>query len=299
MYILVPELRERIWGTPRLKHYISSASAKVGSIYSLSGIPEIDCKVRDQEVTLNQLIQENPSKFGLPLGAVYPLIISFTACDEDLSIQVHPTDQVAREKEGMPYGKSEAWYFLEAPEKKWIYAEQRIADKKSLVQAIAQGSYSRLLKEYPVSREDLIYIPSGTIHALTKGALVYEIQQATDITYRFYDYDRTDEFGKKRQLHVKRVVETLQPMQKVTKTTFKLGEEVQLREFTIKHLVVEQTLKNSADVASVVTIVNGELKIAGSVCQSGQSILLLPHECISIIGKAEAIIATPHIYWSS
>ena len=88
-------------------------------------------------------------------------------------------------------------------------------------------------------------------------------------------------------------------MQKVTKTTFKLGEEVRLREFTIKHIVVEQTLKNSADVASVVTIVNGELKLAGTVCQSGQSILLLPNECISIIGKAEAIIATPHIYWSS
>ena len=71
MYILVPELRERIWGTPSFEAlYFQRKCQSWISIYSLSGIPEIDCKVRDQEVTLNQLIQENPSKFGLPLGAV-------------------------------------------------------------------------------------------------------------------------------------------------------------------------------------------------------------------------------------
>lgn len=101
-----------------------------------------------------------------------------------MSIQVHPTDDYARIHESMPYGKSEAWYFITPPEEGWIYAEQTSKEKESILTAVDDKRVSDVLQEYPIQQHNLVYIPSGTIHALTKGALVYEIQQATDITYR-------------------------------------------------------------------------------------------------------------------
>lgn len=218
MYILKPESRERIWGTPRLHTYHGTPQIeKIGSVYSASGVNEIDCQVVGETKTFGMLVEEEPEVFGLEEGEVYPLIISFTACDENLSIQVHPTDDYAQRVEKMPYGKSEAWYFITSPEKGWIYAEQQTPEKTALLEAAKGNQYAKILKEYPVAQNDLIYIPSGTIHALTKGSLVYEIQQATDITYRFYDYDRKDKNGEKRELHVEKAIETLHPEQQVEK----------------------------------------------------------------------------------
>lgn len=298
MYILEPISKERIWGTPRLHQYRGDEEIEtIGSVYSASGIPEIDCCVRNTDCTLNALIQQDPQKFGLEPGDVYPLIISFTACDENLSIQVHPTDEYARSHENMPYGKSEAWYFLTPPTAGWIYAEQLTQDKQAINEAAKQNQYEKVLKKYPVADKDLIYIPSGTIHALTKGSLVYEIQQATDITYRFYDYDRVDKNGKKRGLHVDAALETLVSQQQVEKKTFELGETVSQREFTIEHLEVAGEINNPAPVASVLTILAGELILAENVCQAGQSLLLLPGEEAILPGKAECVLATPTSYW--
>lgn len=298
MYILEPISKERIWGTPRLHQYQGDKEIEaIGSIYSASGISAIDCSVRNTDCTLNTLIQQDPQKFGLQPGEVYPLIISFTACDENLSIQVHPTDDYAQAHENMPYGKSEAWYFIEPPEAGWIYAEQLTQDKQTITEAVKQEQYEKVLKEYPVADKELIYIPSGTIHALTKGSLVYEIQQATDITYRFYDYDRVDKNGEKRDLHVEAALETLISHQQVEKKTFELGETVCQREFTIEHLEVAGEIKNPAEIASVLTILSGELILAENVCKAGQSLLLLPGEEAILPGKAECVLATPIPYW--
>ena len=117
MYILEPTSRERIWGTARLHEYHGDHKIeKIGSVYSASGIADIDCNVVNEEKTFGEMVAENPQKFGLEAGEVYPLIISFTACDENLSIQVHPTDEYAQSVENLPYGKSEAWYFIDPPE---------------------------------------------------------------------------------------------------------------------------------------------------------------------------------------
>ena len=298
MYILEPESRERIWGTPRLHDYSGDQQiGKIGSVYSASGVSEIDCGIVNEEKSFSEMIAENPGKFGLEAGEVYPLIISFTACDENLSIQVHPTDEYAQKVEQMPYGKSEAWYFINPPEKGWIYAEQQIPEKSIILEAAKENEYPKILKEYPVAQHDLIYIPSGTIHALTKGSLVYEIQQATDITYRFYDYDRIDKNGKKRDLHVEKAIETLQPDKQVEKRTFESGETVNQREFTIQHLKGKQIVENNSDVASILTIIAGTLVIAGTTCQAGQSIVLLKDEMFELPDTVEAVLATPTKYW--
>lgn len=298
MFILIPESRERVWGTPRLHAYSGDQNInQIGSVYSASGIEGIDCKIVGSYQSLNEIIQIDPERFGLREGDVYPLIISFTACDKNLSIQVHPTDEYARIHESMPYGKSEAWYFITPPEEGWIYAEQTSKEKESILTAVDDKRVSDVLQEYPIQQYDLVYIPSGTIHALTEGSLVYEIQQATDITYRFYDYDRLDKDGKKRELHVEKAIETLQLEQKVEKDSFHIGQTVEKREFTIQHFSATDFLSNPAKIASVATILSGELYIGDQPCAMGQSIVLLPEESIEITGCAEVVLATPHIYW--
>ncbi|MBM7711184.1 class I mannose-6-phosphate isomerase [Enterococcus xiangfangensis] len=298
MYILEPESRERIWGTPRLHDYSGNHQIeKIGSVYSASGVSEIDCKIVNEEQTFSQMITDDPKKFGLEAGEVYPLIISFTACDENLSIQVHPTDDYARRIEHMPYGKSEAWYFITPPKDGWIYAEQEIPEKSAISEAAKKNEYTKILREYSVNRNDLIYIPSGTIHALTKGSLVYEIQQATDITYRFYDYDRKDKSGQKRELHVDKAIETLHPEQHVEKNSFVFGETVAQREFTIRHLKGEQIVVNESEIASILTILTGEIIINEISCKTGQSIVLLKDERLEIPETAEVVLATPKRYW--
>lgn len=298
MYILVPESRERIWGTPRLHAYSGDPQIeKIGSVYSASAIAGIDCKVVGQDASFSELVKEKYPLFGLEKGMVYPLIISFTACDEHLSIQVHPTDSYAQKNEQMPYGKSEAWYFLTPPDSNWIYAEQQVPEKQAILHAVQENKYDEVLREYPVSAEDLIYIPSGTIHALTKGAFVYEIQQATDITYRFYDYDRTDKDGEKRTLHVEKAVDTLIPEQHVEKSSFAVGETVAKREFSISHLKGNQTWVNDTSIAVIGTVVSGELVVEEAVCQVGQSVVLLPGERLVLTDEVEVIVAIPNIYW--
>lgn len=298
MYILEPTSRERIWGTARLHEYHGDHKIeKIGSVYSASGIDDIDCNVVNEEKTFGEMVAENPQKFGLEAGEVYPLIISFTACDENLSIQVHPTDEYAQSVENLPYGKSEAWYFIDPPETGWIYAEQQDPRKSAVLAAAKENEYTKILKKYPVAEHDVIYIPSGTIHALTKGSLVYEIQQATDITYRFYDYDRTDMRGQKRELHVEKAIETLQPENQVERCSFALGDSICQREFTIQHLKGKQIVENNSSIASILTIIAGTIVIAGSTCNVGQSIVLLKDEMFELPETVEAVLATPIKYW--
>lgn len=300
MYILQPISKERIWGTPRL-HAFSGAPEieKIGSVYSASGVEDLSCEVLNSEASLDIrcLIAADPAKFGLLPGEEYPLIISMTAADEHLSIQVHPTDDYAKAHEAQPYGKSEAWFFLSPPESGWIYAEQKLQNKEAIAKKIQQNQYDEVLKEYPVAQHDLIYIPSGTIHALTKGSLVYEIQQSADITYRFYDYDRTDSTGQKRPLHINAALETLMPEQTVDKDSFAIGETVTKREFAIEHKLVTGELTNPAEIAAVLTILAGSLNVSGTAVEPGQSILLLPQETIQVEGEAECVLAIPIPYW--
>ena len=308
MYHLQPIAKERIWGTPRLHSYGGDPTIeRIGSVYSASATPDIDCPVQQSERseasdpqqgttrTLGELIASNPTAFGLRPGERYPLMVSFTACDQHLSIQVHPSDAYARKKEGVAYGKSEAWYFITPPEDGWIFAEQRLADKKAITQA-EHRDFEQLLRKAPVSKGELVYIPSGTIHALTKGALVYEVQQATDITYRFYDYDRKDHNGQQRALHLADALATLNPNGKIDTAPFPTGDKVTFQPFTLHHFTVGTYLENPGDIAAVVTLLSGEITLSDRLVAPGHSVLLLPGECVAVQGQGTCIMAIPHRY---
>ena len=151
----------------------------------------------------------------------------------------------------------------------------------------------------PVKNEDLVYIRCGTMHALTKGSLIYEIQQSTNITYRLYDYERKDKNGLTRPIHTKEALENLDSSLKVEKQSFSVGSEFAQREFSLQHVCLSDSYTNTSSLAVAISVISGELKAEGLRVSMGGSILVLPGETITIEGNAECMIAVPHAYWRS
>lgn len=307
MLIIEPVSNKKIWGTPRLHKYGGDTNIDlIGSVYSASAIEEIQTRIsldtnnQFTGMTFYDAVNQSPEIFGLDANVKeYPLIIAMTAADEDLSIQVHPTDAFAQKYEHKLTGKSESWYFIEAPEAGSIYAESKLDDKDLIAELIQKGKVDDVVARCNVKKGQLVYIPCGTLHALTKGSLVYEIQQSTDITYRFYDYNRLDQEGNKRELHLDKAIQTLNTKNRVDVVDFNVNDSSIEREYRLDFISLEkEEYVNVYNIAQVFTVIEGKLKIQGKDITIGKSMIVLPFESVKIEeGACKAIVATPIKYY--
>ncbi|MFV0520878.1 MAG: type I phosphomannose isomerase catalytic subunit [Mangrovibacterium sp.] len=213
-----PQLYAKIWGGKKLHELLHKENVEnAGESWEISGV-EGHCSVVSNgylaENTLEELIEiymgelvgdQVYEKFGLS----FPLLIKFIDANDDLSIQVHPNDEMAAEKHNS-YGKTEMWYIMQADKKgKLNCGFNTPMNRQLLEEKIANGSLSEALNFIPVQQGDCFFIPAGTVHAIGKGLLVAEIQQTSDITYRLFDYNRKDKEGNLRDLHVKDAAEAI------------------------------------------------------------------------------------------
>ena len=155
--------------------------------------------------SLAQILQAHPEFLGTRHegGRELPILIKFIDAKKDLSVQVHPDDAYAAAFENGQRGKTELWYVLDAGrDARLVYGLNRDMTGQQLRAAIDRGDLTNYLQSVPVGKDDLFFIEPGTIHAIGAGALIAEIQQSSNLTYRLYDYDRVDKNGKKRPLHV-------------------------------------------------------------------------------------------------
>lgn len=300
MYVVKPFTWEALWGDTRLHAYgADQTKKKVGILFTVSGIDGIDCEIENEyeKTTLRKATQEHPETFGLLKGEEYPLIIAFDSIGEDVSFQIHPTDRYAQEKLNVLYGKAEAWYFIEPPTLGWAYGENVAKTKEAIEEAFETNDFINALGKVPVEKEDIIYIPAGTVHAVTHGSLIYEIQQSTNITYRLYDYDRIDKNGNKRPIHKEQVMDNLIPDGRVYKDRFGMNQTLPYREFILNRKIVKQTFTNEEEIVQAISVVSGELKVGKFCVPKGHSILVMPKEKIEIEGEAECIVASVNAYW--
>ena len=138
-----------------------------------------------------------------------PILIKYIDAKENLSIQVHPNDKYARKHEG-DNGKNEMWFVLAADEGAFIYLGfSRDVTKEEIMRRIADNTLEEVLNRVEVKPNEAFYIPAGTVHAIGAGCLICEVQQTSNVTYRIYDYGRTDENGNPRELHVKKALDVL------------------------------------------------------------------------------------------
>ncbi len=212
-------LKNTIWGGTKIAPFknIQTSLRKVGESWEISGVPGNETVVSGGPYAgrnLNDLVAEqkealvgkaNYDRFGNE----FPLLIKFIDARDDLSIQVHPTDEIAH-RQGRERGKTEMWYLMPSePEatllcglKKHITPDEykRMVSEKTIVDAIAR---------YPVHEGDCFFLPAGRIHAIGSGCFLAEIQQTSDVTYRIYDFDRHDDLGRPRELHTELAAESI------------------------------------------------------------------------------------------
>jgi len=159
--------------------------------------------------TLRDVLGRHPEYLGTKAQGELPILVKFIDAEKDLSVQVHPGDEYARTFERQN-GKTEMWYVLDAkPGASLICGFAHDVTAKQLREAVRDGELAKQLQRVDVHKGDVFFIPAGTIHAIGAGALVAEIQESSNVTYRVYDYNRMDKDGKKRELHFDKAVEVL------------------------------------------------------------------------------------------
>ena len=145
-------------------------------------------------------------------GADFPLLAKFIDAADDLSVQVHPDDTYAHSVEAATgfHGKTEAWHILRAaPGADLVHGLAAPSSRAAFAAAVAGGELMRLLRRVPAAPGDTIFVPAGTVHAISGGIMLFEIQQKSDLTYRVYDYDRRDAQGRLRELHLDRALDVI------------------------------------------------------------------------------------------
>jgi mannose-6-phosphate isomerase len=204
---LVPLPVEKVWGGDQLaRRYYSDLPTDrlIGEVWAVWGDLAIgNGPLRDAR--LDDLMQSRPldllgSRLAAKQVATFPLLVKLLDARDTLSVQVHPDDLYAQQHEGEPYGKAEVWYILDVePGAQLIHGVKEPLTRSQVEQAIEAGVLQDKLEYVEVKTGDVVYNPPGTIHALGSGLLLYELQQSSDLTYRFFDWNRNDP---NRPLHI-------------------------------------------------------------------------------------------------
>lgn len=219
MFKFNPLLKSILWGGEKIvpfKH-LTSDQKQVGESWEISGVKDNESVVSNGEYkgwTLNKLVdtlkdklvgKENYARFGNE----FPLLVKFIDAREQLSIQVHPTDEQAQ-AQGLGRGKTEMWYVMESDADASLRSglKQKITPEQ-YKEMVENDTITEALCEYPVKEGDVFFLPAGRIHSIGAGCFLAEIQETSDVTYRIYDFKRKDAEGNYRQLHTKEAAECI------------------------------------------------------------------------------------------
>ncbi|MDR2121364.1 MAG: class I mannose-6-phosphate isomerase [Tannerella sp.] len=218
-FIFEPILKEIIWGGKDIRLFkgLPPGDDKIGESWELSHV-EGNCSVVANGASAGQTIDDLVENFGAALlgkkvlqqfGKRFPLLIKFIDAQDDLSIQVHPDDELAQ-KRHHSFGKTEMWYVIKATRGAALYSGfSRRINADEYMRYIANNSFTDVLHRYEVTAGDVFFLPAGRVHAIGAGCFIAEIQQTSNITYRIYDYNRRDANGNARELHVEQAKDAI------------------------------------------------------------------------------------------
>ena len=216
----VPSFHTRPWGGRAMAEILGKRipDGPVGESWEVSAHAHGISRVADGPfagMSLAELArQAGPALLGEAVharsGGEFPVLLKLIDVNSLASVQVHPDDEQARRLEGFPRGKTEAWYVIaRKPSASFRLGMIEGVTEDALRAALAAGGASKLLASPEVSAGDCLLVPPGTVHACGNGVLLLEVQQSCDITYRVYDWDRVDENGNRRALHVEKAMQVI------------------------------------------------------------------------------------------
>lgn len=211
---LKPVFHEKIWGGTALKTQFNYdiPSEHTGECWAISGHKNGESIIKNGTFSgqsLSEVYHQHPELFGNEKDKDFPLLVKILDANDQLSVQVHPDDDYGKAHAG-ELGKTECWYVIDAkPGAKIVYGHHT-KTKEELKAMIESEDWDDLLNEVEVHPGDFFYVPSGMIHAIGEGILILETQQSSDTTYRVYDYNRKDDNGNLRELHLKESLDVIQ-----------------------------------------------------------------------------------------
>ncbi|NNU90169.1 mannose-6-phosphate isomerase, class I [Anoxybacillus sp. CHMUD] len=307
-----PVFQERIWGGNRLREQFGYdiPSEQTGECWAISAHPNGQTTVINEPFrgkTLGELWDDHPELFGHFPSDRFPLLTKILDANADLSVQVHPDDEYARTYENGELGKTECWYIIDCKEGAELIYGHHAKTKEELQQMMEEGRWHDLLRKVPIRPGDFFYVPSGTVHALCEGTLVLETQQSSDTTYRMYDYDRVDEHGNKRELHLDKALDVItvphvdmyyEP-HVIQTTEAKITTFVQNEYFTVQKWDIEREWSvEQTDYFLLVSVLDGK----GEFCTAQETYplqkgdhFLIPHsfDRFTIQGNLQCIVSSP------
>lgn len=322
---LLPAAKDYIWGgsrlnddfklgidiTPFAEAWVCSTHEDGESLVdneSFGGQRDSGIRTRKEPETLKSVLENNPELLGSHTlqttggKAELPILIKLIDAKSDLSVQVHPDDEYARVHENS-LGKTEMWYVLDAKkDSSLVYGFRKDVNADEVRKSIDNGTITRLLNHVPIHKNDLFFIEAGTVHAIGAGALIAEIQESSNLTYRFYDYDRADKHGNKRELHIDKALEvaklssSAEPRQPMRVLKYRRGVASELLT-RCKYFNVERFLLNTEICRELVRFKTEENSFhalvivdgCGSISWDGGSMNFFKGDCVFVPADSETL----------
>lgn len=214
-----PILKQTLWGGDKIipfKH-LNENLPNVGESWEISAVEGSESVVAngaDKGLTLPEMVRKYKEELVgeanyMRFGNKFPLLIKFIDAKLDLSIQVHPNDELARKRHNS-FGKNEMWYVIAADKGAKLisgFAEQ--ITPKEYKERVYNGTFAEVLQTCEIKPGDVFYVPAGRVHGIGAGSFIAEIQQTSDVTYRIFDYNRKDQNGKTRELHTNQAMDAI------------------------------------------------------------------------------------------
>ena len=281
-FLLKPEGKDYLWGGNRLNEDFSKNIDldPLAETWECSTHPDGPSTVVSGEykgMLLTDVLKKHPEYLGTHprTEGELPILIKFIDAKKDLSVQVHPSDEYALEHENGQLGKTEMWYVMDAAsDASLVYGFRHDITKDKLRDNLKAGTVEKYLQKVPVEKDDVFYIEAGTVHAIGAGALIAEIQENSNLTYRMYDYNRRDKNGNLRELHIDKALDVAnlksskEPKQPLRVLKYRRGcaSEMLCR---CKYFEVERWLLNTERYKGMADVQAGSNSFVVLLCTSG------------------------------
>lgn len=284
---LIAPCKDYIWGGTKLKKWGKTGGERIAESWELSLHRDGLTKIEGEDITLKAYFESYPQAAGENVlkFSEFPVLIKLIDAENNLSVQVHPSDEYARIHEGQ-LGKTEMWYIVDAEEGAGIYyGLNQTLTKEQFVKSVADGSITRYMNFVKVKRGQAYFVPSGMLHAICKGITVCEVQQSSNVTYRVYDYGRLGADGRPRQLHIEKAAETANlnasvPNPVCAVVNVQSGAEIrrlsQCKYFKVSEVSVRKNYTGYAgqDSFHALTVIEGSGKVESLNVAQGDTVLI-------------------------
>ncbi len=304
-----PVLREKKWGGEKLREIFpeKKINKNIGEAWVVSGYSNNESIIEEQNETLGTFYKKHKDLFDNYPSEEFPLLIKLFDAAHDLSVQVHPNNEQAQRMENSPLGNQKCWYVLDNYGADQIILGTKINDLERIKKLVDQEKWLDIFKYQIIKPNKVLDIAPGTLHAISGGIFLYELQQPSNIAYHFFDYEQDEKLENEYKLNREKALKVLNPFahSHISEETFVEGDNliskiVSNKVFSLRKIVLKNKLKLNLHKKDyhflVITCINGIGTINGKEFKSYESFIVTSDELshVRLKGDATLLVANPN-----